>query len=164
MPAQHAARSRSEIIHYSGRNQAGAEDPTRARNVHGYRSYALNLVDNDLHTYWVARSSTHPANTDERTILPADFARLGQRLLRLPISTVAADAAGFAACLESIYHAGAIPVVDIRADDSLSLRTFFPFFLQHLLQPLFFASFQPAPFLHSLRFTALPLRALQFHI
>ncbi|MBN2007607.1 MAG: hypothetical protein JXA21_29960, partial [Anaerolineae bacterium] len=48
--AQHCRRStprdaEARFIHYRGRNQAGAEDPTRARNVHGYRSYAFNLGD-----------------------------------------------------------------------------------------------------------------------
>jgi hypothetical protein len=121
---QHCRRStprdpQARFIHYSGRNQDGAEDPKRARNVHGYRSYAFNLGDIALHIYWVAHSSVHPANTDERTIFPTDFAQLRQRLPQLPISEVSADAAaGFAACLETIYHAGAIPVVDIRADDT----------------------------------------------
>jgi hypothetical protein len=107
----------ARFIHYTGRNQDGEKDAKRERNVHGYRSYAHTLVDDDLHTYWVAYSSVHPANTDERVIFPADFTQLRQRLPQIPLSELVADAAlGFTACLELIYAAGAIPIVDIRSD------------------------------------------------
>jgi hypothetical protein len=90
-------------------------DPSRERNVHGYRSYAHTLVDDDLHVYWVAYTSVQPANTDERVIFPRDFAQLRQRLPHLPISEVVADAAlGYTQCLTTIYDAAAIPIVDIR--------------------------------------------------
>lgn len=105
----------ARFIHYTGRNQDGEEDPRRARNVHGYRSYAGLLVDDELHTYWVAYTSVHPANTDERTIFPQDFADLQARLPHLPIGEVVADAAlGYTACLDAIYDAHAIPIVEIR--------------------------------------------------
>ena len=107
----------ARFIHYSGRNQDGEADPQRARNVHGYRSYAHTLVDDALHVYWTAYTSVHPANTDERGIFPTDFTHLCQRLPRLPISELVADAAvGFTDCLTTIYAAHAIPVVDIRHD------------------------------------------------
>jgi hypothetical protein len=107
----------ARFIHYSGRNQEGEEDPSRARDVYGYRSYAHLLVDDALHTYWVAYSSVHPATTDERVIFPTDFAHLRQRLPALPISELVADAAlGYTPCLQAIYTARAIPVVDLRAD------------------------------------------------
>lgn len=110
-PRDPAAR----FIHYSGRNQEGEEDPRRARDVYGYRSYALSLIDDALHVYWVAYSTLHAANTDERTIFPTDFAQLRQRLPQLPISEVVADAAlGFTDCLNAVYAAHAIPVIDIR--------------------------------------------------
>jgi len=68
---------------------------------------------------WVAYSSVHPATTDERVIFPTDFAHLRQRLPDLPISELVADAAlGYTACLQAIYTARAIPVVDRRADSS----------------------------------------------
>ncbi len=106
----------ARFIHYTGRNQEGEKDPQRERNVHGYRSYAHSLVDDELHTYWVGYSTVQPANADERIIFPADFTHVQQRLPQLPISELVADAAlGYTACLELIYEAGAIPIVDIRS-------------------------------------------------
>lgn len=102
-------------IHYSGSNQDDATDTPRGRDVYGYRSYAHTLVDDDLHTYWVAYSSVHPATTDERVIFPHDFAQLQARLPDLPISELVADAAlGYTPCLDVIYDARAIPIVYIR--------------------------------------------------
>lgn len=107
--------SAARLIHYSGRNQEGVEDPRRARNVYGYRSYAQSLIDDDLHVYWVTYTTVHAANTDERTLFPPAFAQLRQRLPRLPISEVVADAAlGYTECLNAVYAARAIPVIDIR--------------------------------------------------
>lgn len=105
----------ARFIHYTGRNQDGEADPQRARNVHGYRSYAHTLVDDELHGYWNIYTSVHPANADERIIFPQDFTYLHQRLPRLPISELVADAAlGYAPCLTLIYEADAIPIIDIR--------------------------------------------------
>lgn len=107
----------ARLIHYSGRNQDGEEDPARARNVYGYRSYPMVLCDDELHAYWVARASVQPANVDERTLLPHDFAFLLQRLPDLIIDQVVADAAaGYADCLDPLYDAQVIPVITIRRD------------------------------------------------
>jgi len=104
-------------IHYDGSNQADNTDKHRGRDVYGYRSYAHSLVDDALHTYWVAYTSVHPANTDERVIFPHDFAQLQVHLPRLPISELVADAAlGYTLCLDTIYDAHAIPIVYIRHD------------------------------------------------
>ena len=112
-PRDEAAR----LIHYTGRNQEGKEDPSRARDVYGYRSYPQVLDDRELHTYWVAHTSTHAANVDERTIMPTDFAALCRRLPQLHIAKYVADAAaGFQCCLEPLYEQGVIPVVAIRHD------------------------------------------------
>ena len=109
----------ARLIHYSGRNQAGEEDASRARNVYGYRSYCQVVCDDELHTYWVVHTSLHPANADERRIFPKDFAYLQQRLDQLSIGEVVADAAlGFKDCLDSVYDAQAIPVIAIRRDKS----------------------------------------------
>lgn len=109
--------SEARLIHYSGSNQDGQEDPSRARNVYGYRSYPQVLCDDDIRTYWVAYSSTQAANTDERTIMPRDFAHLRQRLPHLHIREFVADAAvGFKCCLDPLYDDGVIPVIAIRHD------------------------------------------------
>jgi len=107
----------ARLIHYSGSNQEGKEDSSRARDVYGYRSYPQVLCDDELHTYWVAYSSVHMANTDERHLLPNDFAYLRHRLPKLQIGELIADSAvGYADCLNSLYDAGVIPVVVIRRD------------------------------------------------
>lgn len=109
----------ARLIHYSGRNQDGQEDPSRARNVYGDRSYVQVLCDDELHLSWVAYTSVHPANTDERVIFPTDFSHLRQRLPHISIGEVVADSAlGYKPCLDVIYDAKAIPVIAIRHDES----------------------------------------------
>ena len=107
----------ARLIHYSGSNQEGEEDASRARDVYGYRSYPQVLCDDELHTYWVAYSSLHAANADERRIMPNDFAFLRHRLPNLQIGEFVADSAvGYADCLNRLYDAGVIPVIVIRRD------------------------------------------------
>jgi hypothetical protein len=107
----------ARLIHYSGTNQEGEQDSSRARNVYGWRSYPQVLCDDELHAYWVAYASVHSANTDERHILPNDFAYLGHRLSQLQIGELVADsAAGYADCLNPLYDAGLVPVIAIRRD------------------------------------------------
>jgi hypothetical protein len=107
----------ARLIHYSGRNQEGEEDPSHARNVYGYRSYPQALGDDELHAYWVAHTSVQTAISDERIIFPADFTHLQQRLPQIPIGDVVADAAlGYRGCLNTVYDAKAIPVIAIRRD------------------------------------------------
>lgn len=108
----------ARFIHYSGHNQEGQEGADQGRSVYGYRSYAQAVCDDELHAYWVAYTSAHPANADERTIFPADFSHLRQRLPQLSIGEVVADAAlGFKDCLDPVYEAEAIPVIAIRHDE-----------------------------------------------
>jgi hypothetical protein len=105
----------ARLIHYSGSNQEGEEDSSRARDVYGYRSYPQVLCDDELHVSWTAYSSVHAANADERHLLPNDFAYLRHRLPMLQVGELIADsAAGYADCLNPLYDAGAIPVIVIR--------------------------------------------------
>lgn len=107
----------ARLIHYAGSNQEGEEVPSRARNVYGYRSYAQVLCDDELHTCWIAHTSLHAANSDERAIMPNDFASLRHRLPDLPIGEFVADAAvGYRDCLDPLYDDDVIPVVAIRHD------------------------------------------------
>lgn len=107
----------ARLIHYSGSNQNGEEDPARVRDVYGYRSYSQMICDDELDTSWVAHTSVHPANTDERVIFPIDFLHLRQRLPHISISEVIADAAtGFKNCLDVVYDANTIPIIAIRRD------------------------------------------------
>ncbi len=107
----------ARLIHYSGCNQEGEEDSSRARDVYGYRSYPLVLCDDQLHTYWIAYSSLHAANADERRIMPNDFTYLRHRLPKVQIGEFVADSAvGYADCLNPLYDADVIPVIIIRRD------------------------------------------------
>jgi hypothetical protein len=109
----------SRFIHYTGRNQDGEEDPHRARDVYGYRSYPMVIPDDELHTYWIAYTTVHPANTDERVIFPDAFTHLLSRLPHITVGELVSDAAiGYAPCLNLIYDAEVIPTVDIRHDQT----------------------------------------------
>jgi hypothetical protein len=107
----------ARLIHYTGSNQEGEKDPSRARNVYGYRSYPQVLCDDELHVSWVAYTSLHAANSDERLIMPNDFAYLCYRLPDLLIGEFIADAAaGYAGCLNPLHDEEVIPVIAIRHD------------------------------------------------
>jgi hypothetical protein len=107
----------ARLIHYTGSNQDGEENPSRARNVYGYRSYAKVICDDELHTYWVTHASVQTATADERKILPRDFVFLRQRLPDVLIGELIADAAaGYPQCLHPLYDEGVIPVIAIRRD------------------------------------------------
>jgi hypothetical protein len=109
----------ARFIHYAGRNRDGEEDPRRARDVYGYRSYPMVIPDDALHTYWIAYTTVHPANTDERVIFPDAFAHLLSRLPQITIGEVVSDSAiSYAPCLNPIYDAHIIPTVDTRHDKS----------------------------------------------
>jgi hypothetical protein len=107
----------SRFIHYTGRNRDGEKDPRRARNVYGYRSYPMIIADDELHSSWIAYTTVHPANTDERAIFPDAFAHLLSRLSQITFGELVSDSAiSYAPCLNPIYNAGVIPTVDIRHD------------------------------------------------
>ena len=86
----------------------GRRSRTR-RMVYGYYSYAGQLLDDELATFG-------PATCGDPTLFPDNFAYLQNRLPWLKIGEVLADAgAGEQACLDAIWHAGALRMVDIRA-------------------------------------------------
>jgi hypothetical protein len=118
----------ARLVVYSGNNKRPTASPnapvgekgTRARTrrfVYGYYSYAGQILDENLATYWVLPAAWGAATTDDRTLFPANFAALRRRFPWLDIAAVLADAgAGYACCLNPIWEAGALRVVDIRAD------------------------------------------------
>jgi len=118
----------ARFVVYSGDNKHATSNPnapvedqgTRARVrrlVYGYYSYAGQIVDETLATYWVLPAAWGAATTDDRTLFPANFSALQRRFPWLDIAAVLADAgAGYACCLDPIWEAGALRVVDIRAD------------------------------------------------
>jgi hypothetical protein len=91
--------------------------PLPRRFVYGYYSYAGQILDEALATYWVLPAAWGVATTDDRALFPANFRALQRRFPWLNIDAVLADAgAGYACCLDPIWEAGALRVVDTRAD------------------------------------------------
>lgn len=109
----------ARLIHYAGRNKyADLPSPpdTRGRNVYGYASNPDRLLDDRFACAWTIRTGLHPANSDERSLFPDSFANLRARFPTLKIGELLADAAlGFQDCLDPIWEAGALRMVDIRA-------------------------------------------------
>lgn len=112
----------ARFIHYDGRNKAadvvdvdGVRDT--GRDVYGYASNPDRLIDDRWAVAWTLRTGFHPANADERALFPKSFAALQRRFPWLKIGEVLADAAlGYQNCLDPIWDAGALRMVDIRAD------------------------------------------------
>lgn len=115
--------SEARYIHYEGRNKTADLPPAgtaRGRDVYGYASAPDRLLDDRFACAWTLRTGgLYPANSDERKLFPASFARLQARYPWLKIGEVLADAAlGYEDCLNPIWKAGALRMVDIRADKS----------------------------------------------
>lgn len=118
----------ARFVVYTGDNKRATSSPnapteekgtrSRARRfVYGYYSYAGQLLDETLATYWVLPAAWGPATTDDRVLFPVNFSALRRRFPWLDIEAVIADAgAGYACCLDPIWEAAALRVVDIRAD------------------------------------------------
>lgn len=109
----------ARYIYYEGGNK-NADLPDRkerpGRHVYGYASTADRLLDDRFACAWTLRSDLYPANQDERTLFPDSFAQLRSRFPWLQIGEVLADAAlGYQNCLDPIWQAGALRMVDIRA-------------------------------------------------
>ena len=109
----------ARFIHYAGSNKY-ADLPTfshtRGRDVYGYASNPDRLLDDRFACAWTIRTGLYPANSDERSLFPDSFAQLRARFPYLKIGEFLADAAlGFQDCLDPIWQAGALRMVDIRA-------------------------------------------------
>lgn len=117
-PADPEAR----FIHYEGCNKEAdlPNHPTRGgRDVYGYASNPDRLLDERFACAWTLRTGLHPANSDERNLFPDSFAALQARLPWLHIGEVLADAAlGYQNCLDPIWEAGALRLVDTKATTS----------------------------------------------
>jgi len=116
----------ARFMHYSGHNKRQREEAQSDQSkkdsgtdVFGYRSIAERVLDDRAHVAWTIHSALYPANTDERTIMPGALAYLRQRFPDLKIGEWVDDAAvGYEDCLDAIRDAGALRMVDIRADAS----------------------------------------------
>jgi len=110
----------ARYIYYEGRNKTADLPPSgqsRGRDMYGYASAPDRLLDDRFACSWTLRTGgLHPANSDERKLFPVSFAALRARYPWLKIGEVLADAAlGFQDCLDPIWDAGALRMVDIRA-------------------------------------------------
>jgi hypothetical protein len=109
----------ARFIHYQGCNKEAdlPNHPTdHGRDVYGYASNPDRLLDDRFACAWTLRTGLYPANADERNLFPDSFAALQARFPWLKIGEVLADAAlGFQPCLDPIWQAGALRMVDIRA-------------------------------------------------
>jgi hypothetical protein len=117
----------ARLIVYTGDNKRAKTSPnapvqpqgqrSRARRiVYGYYSYAGQLLDDDLATYWALPSAFGPATCGDPVLFLDNFAYLQGRFPWLKCEEVLADAgAGTQDCLDAIWEAGALRMVDIRA-------------------------------------------------
>jgi hypothetical protein len=111
----------ARFIHYEGRNKTAdlpSSSASSGRDVYGYASAPDRLLDDRFACAWTLHTGgLYPANSDERKLFPVSFARLQARYPWLKMGEVLADAAlGFHDCLDPIWKAGALRMVDIRAD------------------------------------------------
>jgi len=127
----------ARLVVYTGNNKHATDSPNaptqekdrkspRSRLVYGYYSYAGQILDDALATYWTLPAAFGAATTDDRALFPKNFSALQSRFPWLHIDAVLADAgAGYQCCLDPIWEAGALRLVDIRADkgdDDLGTR------------------------------------------
>ena len=120
----------ARLVVYSGSNKRAQPGPNapreerqagrpRGRAVFGYRSFAGQLLDPELATYWILPAAFGAATEGERSLFPANFTYLQSRFAWLQVGEVIADAAmGEQECLDLIWEAGALRLVDIRAHET----------------------------------------------
>ncbi len=120
----------ARFIVYSGNNKRAHTSPNtpvqtqdrrsrRGRMVYGYYSYAGQLLDDELATYWMLPAAFGPATCGDAALFPDNFVYLQTRFPWLQVGEVVADAAICEqTCLDLIWDAGALRMVDIRAHKS----------------------------------------------
>jgi hypothetical protein len=90
-----------------------------SRMVYGYYSYAGQLLADDIATYWILPAAFGYATCGDETLFPSNFTYLQARFPWLKIGQVLADAGACEqTCLDAIWNAGALRMVDICAHQS----------------------------------------------
>jgi hypothetical protein len=129
---QHATSRDSEarFIVYTGNNKRAKTSPNTpvekrkqhsrvSRMVYGYYSYAGQLLDDELATYWTMPAAFGASTCGDPALFPDNFAYLQTRFPWLKIGEVLADAGACEqTCLDAIWEAGALRMVDICAHKS----------------------------------------------
>jgi hypothetical protein len=120
----------ARLIVYTGNNKRASTNPNTpvdlqpqrpraSRRVYGYYSYAGQLLDDLLATYWILPGAFGSATCGDPALFPDNFAYLQRRFPWLKIGEVLADAGVCEqTCLDTIWQAGALRLVDIRAHES----------------------------------------------
>jgi hypothetical protein len=129
---QHATPQDPEarFIVYTGNNKRARTSPNTpvqkrgrhssiSRMVYGYYSYAGQILDDELATYWTLPAALGAATCGDPALFPDSFAYLQSRFPWLKVGEVLADA-GICeeTCLDAIWEAGALRMVDICAHKS----------------------------------------------
>jgi hypothetical protein len=108
----------ARLMVYSGNNKRAPDNPntptqdkdkrpSRGRLVYGYYSYAGQILDLELATYWLLPAAFGSATTDDRALFPDNWTALRSRFPWLHIDAVLADAgAGYQCCLDPIWPFG----------------------------------------------------------
>ncbi len=127
----------ARFIVYTGNNKrakTSPNTPTQPQNrrsrvkrmVYGYYSYAGQLLDDAMATYWILPAAFGSAICGDPVLFPDNFAYLQARFPWLKIRAVLADAGACEqTCLDAIWNAGALRMVDIcanKSDNSLNTR------------------------------------------
>jgi hypothetical protein len=117
----------ARFIVYTGNNKRAKTSPNTplemqdrrsqaSRMVYGYYSYAGQLLDDELATYWTLPAVFGSATCGDPALFPNNFAYLQRRFPWLKIGEVLADAGACEqTCLDAIWQAGALRMVDICA-------------------------------------------------
>jgi hypothetical protein len=120
----------ARFVVYTGNNKHAHTSPntpvrTRqqrsraSRMLYGYYSYAGQILDDELATYWALPAAFGAATCGDPDLFPDNFAYLQHRFEWLDIGEVLADAGACEqTCLDAIWKAGALRMVDIRAHTS----------------------------------------------
>jgi hypothetical protein len=102
----------ARLVVYTGNNKRATDSPNtptqekdkkspRSRFVYGYYSYAGQILDDALATYWTLPAAFGTATTGDRDLFPDNFSALQRRFPWLKIDAVLADAgAGYQCCLD----------------------------------------------------------------
>jgi len=127
----------ARFIVYTGNNKRARKSPNTpiqtqgrrsriSRMVYGYYSYAGQLLDDVLATYWMLPAAFGSATCGDPALFPNNFVYLQRRFPWLKIGEVIADAGACEqTCLDLIWDAGALRMVDICAhpsDDDPNIR------------------------------------------
>jgi len=120
----------ARFIVYTGNNKRARTSPNTpikthnqhsrvSRMVYGYYSYAGQLLDDELATYWTLPAAFDVATCGDPALFPNNFAYLQDRFPWLKVGEVLADAGACEqTCLDAIWEAGALRMVDICAHKS----------------------------------------------